>query len=69
MLVAQDADGRSLWELTWSRARVISSGLQPQLLAASGVLKQARNMAALRSIRSEHFTAAPSPATHCASVI
>ena len=35
--MAQDADGRSLWELTWSRARVISSGLQPQLLAASGV--------------------------------
>ena len=35
--MAQDADGRSLWELTWSRARGISSGLQPQLLAASGV--------------------------------
>lgn len=33
---AQDADGRSLWDLTWARARGISSGLQPQLLAASG---------------------------------
>ncbi|KAK9841755.1 hypothetical protein WJX81_000904 [Elliptochloris bilobata] len=32
-----DADGRSLWDLTWSRARGISSGLQPQLLAVSGV--------------------------------
>ena len=33
----QDADGRSMWTLTWSKAHAISSGLNPGLLAASGL--------------------------------
>ncbi len=33
----QDAEGRNLWDLTWHKARGISSGLTPQLLASSGV--------------------------------
>ena len=37
MVCAQDPSGRSLWALTWSQSREISSGLTPQLLASSGV--------------------------------
>lgn len=63
MLAAQDADGRSLWELTWSRARVISSGLQPQLLAASGVPRRLKSVVQLCSIRSEQLVARFCPVT------
>lgn len=35
--LVQDAAGESLWDLTWARAREVSSGLSPQLLAQSGV--------------------------------
>ena len=37
MPAVQDAEGRNLWDLTWHKARGISSGLTPQLLASSGV--------------------------------
>ena len=33
----QDADSRSMWTLTWSKAHTISSGLNPGLLSASGL--------------------------------
>ena len=33
----QDSRGHSLWQLTWTHARDISSGLSPQLLASTGV--------------------------------
>ena len=35
--LAQDARGHNLWQLTWTHARDISSGLSPQLLASTGV--------------------------------
>lgn len=42
MLCTQDPSGRSLWALTWSQSREISSGLTPQLLASSGVSPRPR---------------------------
>ena len=35
--VLQDAEGRALWDMTWHKARSISSGLSPQLLVNSGL--------------------------------
>ena len=35
--MVQDARGHNLWQLTWTHARDISSGLSPQLLATTGV--------------------------------
>ena len=37
--VVQDSEGRALWDMTWHKARSISSGLTPQLLVASGLEK------------------------------
>ena len=34
---AQDSEGRALWDMTWHKARSISSGLTPQLLVSSGL--------------------------------
>ena len=36
--ILQDAQGHSLWELTWHRAQAVSSGLTPALLASSGLV-------------------------------
>lgn len=33
----QDSEGRALWDMTWHKARSISSGLSPQLLVNSGL--------------------------------
>ena len=33
----QDSEGRALWDMTWHKARSISSGLTPQLLVSSGL--------------------------------
>ena len=34
---SQDSEGRALWDMTWHKARSISSGLTPQLLVSSGL--------------------------------
>lgn len=34
---SQDSEGRALWDMTWHKARSISSGLTPQLLVTSGL--------------------------------
>ncbi|KAL3131638.1 hypothetical protein ABBQ38_007935 [Trebouxia sp. C0009 RCD-2024] len=33
----KDSEGRALWDMTWHKARSISSGLTPQLLVTSGL--------------------------------
>lgn len=33
----KDGEGNSLWELTWHKARAVSSGLTPALLQSAGV--------------------------------
>ena len=37
VVVSQDSEGRALWDMTWHKARSISSGLTPQLLVSSGL--------------------------------
>ena len=37
MCILQDAEGHSLWDLTWYKAHAISANLTPALLADAGV--------------------------------
>ncbi len=62
LFLTQDARGHNLWQLTWTHARDISSGLSPQLLASTGVSAPAASAQSAAAPAAQESAASPGPA-------